>query len=174
MGLIQFDIIRRANSTGYSYGDLVAPSTLNDHVYKCTTPGTSGASPPTWNTGTGSTTSDGSVVWTECNPSGITYAAVLAFTHNPRYGDYRRTRRYVQPIDYSDGGDPYVYDKGLSARNERTLVFDIIPASDLTKLLEFIEIVRGRQPFSTGCPAFSNSCHRGLLPNYDPDNWQST
>jgi hypothetical protein len=53
-------------TTAYSVGDTVLPATPNGHIYKCTTAGTSGSSAPgTWNTGAGSTTTDGTVVWTE-------------------------------------------------------------------------------------------------------------
>ncbi|MBI5523373.1 MAG: hypothetical protein HY910_12150 [Desulfarculus sp.] len=56
---------RWAASTAYALNDLRIPSVPNGHYYKCTTAGTSAASAPTWNTGSGGTTSDGGVVWTE-------------------------------------------------------------------------------------------------------------
>jgi hypothetical protein len=49
----------------YVVGDVVQPATPNSHEYRCTTAGTTGGSEPSWNTGSGSTTNDGSVVWTE-------------------------------------------------------------------------------------------------------------
>lgn len=52
-------------------GSVVKPTTYNYRHYKCTTAGTSGAVEPAWNTDIGSTTADGSVVWT----------AVDALTH---------------------------------------------------------------------------------------------
>jgi hypothetical protein len=52
-------------STEYSEGDYILPTTPNDHVYKCTTAGTSGESEPTWTTTAGDTNSDGTAVWTE-------------------------------------------------------------------------------------------------------------
>lgn len=55
----------RANSTAYSLNDRIRPASANGHWYLCTTAGTSDASPPgTWDT-SGSTTSDGTVVWTD-------------------------------------------------------------------------------------------------------------
>lgn len=54
-----------AAETAYSLGAYCVPSTANDHVYKCTTAGTSGASEPTWTTTAGGTVSDGTAVWTE-------------------------------------------------------------------------------------------------------------
>ncbi len=41
------------------------PTTPNGHWYKVTTAGTTGSSEPSWNTGSGSTTSDGTVTFTE-------------------------------------------------------------------------------------------------------------
>lgn len=56
-------------STPYSTGDYVVgvsfPS-ANAHVYICTTAGTSGSSEPDWNQANGGTTTDNTVVWTEC------------------------------------------------------------------------------------------------------------
>ncbi|PLX46180.1 MAG: hypothetical protein C0609_01210 [Deltaproteobacteria bacterium] len=54
----------RANSTAYSLGDFVQPSTANGYVYKCTTAGTSAGSAPTFPTILGATVTDGTVVWT--------------------------------------------------------------------------------------------------------------
>lgn len=63
-----------AGSTAYAAGDfvradLVSPGagTVYDEVgriFECTTAGTSGGSAPSWDTGVGNTTSDGTVVWT--------------------------------------------------------------------------------------------------------------
>lgn len=60
----------RANSTAYSAGDVRlrqtgAGSENTAGLYlRCTTSGISDASPPTWNTTVGGTTTDGTVVWT--------------------------------------------------------------------------------------------------------------
>lgn len=48
-------------STAYALGDHMKEG---DHTYKCTTPGTSAGSKPTFNTTYGATTSDNTVVWT--------------------------------------------------------------------------------------------------------------
>lgn len=54
-----------AASTGYSLGDIVAPTAPNNYYYVCTTAGTSGGTEPaTWSTTIGGTVSDGSVTWT--------------------------------------------------------------------------------------------------------------
>lgn len=167
MSDIYFDIIRRANSTAYVYGDLVAPATPDDHVYECTDPGTTGGSPPVFNTSpTGATTVDGGVIWTERNPVGIIFAGALTFTSQPKYGDYRRTRKYFQPVNFSAGGDPYVYDKGLAARNNRSLTFTEMLSANLTSLLNFIEIVRGAK-FAFNFYDEAGSAHKSIILNPD-------
>lgn len=52
-------------TTAYSLGAYVRPTVANNHVYKCTTAGTSGGSQPTWPTTAGGTVTDGTAVWTE-------------------------------------------------------------------------------------------------------------
>jgi hypothetical protein len=54
----------RQNSTAYSLGDLMIPATANGYLYRCSTAGTSAASPPTLGTTLGGTTTDGTAVWT--------------------------------------------------------------------------------------------------------------
>lgn len=54
---------QRANSTVYAAGDRVYAATFDGNVYECITGGTSAASPPTFNTNLGDTTTDGSVTW---------------------------------------------------------------------------------------------------------------
>lgn len=143
MGDIVFDITRRADSTEYEYGELVAPATLNGHVYKCTTPGTSGTSVPSWNTGAGSTTTDGAVEWTEANPSGITYSAPLTFQTPPKYEDTPRKRKYSQVIEYAAGGEPYVFTHEAPARQTRELSWSDMVKDDWAGLSDFIDILRG-------------------------------
>lgn len=53
-----------APSHAYALGQVVTPTTPNDHYYQCTTAGTSGSAEPTWPTN-GSTVNDGTVVWTD-------------------------------------------------------------------------------------------------------------
>lgn len=53
------------NTTAYTLGNLIEPTTPNNFIYKCTTAGTSHATTePTWPTSIGSTVVDGTVVWT--------------------------------------------------------------------------------------------------------------
>jgi hypothetical protein len=54
----------RANDTVYGLNEIVEPATPNGYWYHCTANGTSGGSPPSWNTGQKSTTTDGGVTWT--------------------------------------------------------------------------------------------------------------
>ncbi len=53
----------RANSTAYSLGDRVMLGTSDLNVYEVITAGTSAATPPTFNTNIGDTTTDGGVTW---------------------------------------------------------------------------------------------------------------
>lgn len=55
----------RKPSSPYVVGQMVLPDVANGHVYKCTTGGTSAATPITWSTAAGSPTTDGGVTWTE-------------------------------------------------------------------------------------------------------------
>jgi len=138
------DIIKRASLKQYKINALVIPATANGHVYTCTTPGTSGPSEPSWNTGTGSTTTDGTVTWTECNPTGITYTGPLTFQTRPHYGDNVHVRQYAQPIDYSVGGDVYSYDKSAGQiRERREITFQRMLSTDLAALLNFLELICG-------------------------------
>jgi len=52
-------------NTAYVLGETVKPTTDNNHIYECTTAGTSHATTePTWTTTEGGTNSDGTVTWT--------------------------------------------------------------------------------------------------------------
>lgn len=53
----------RANSTAYSLGQIVRPSTSNGYVYQCVVAGTSAGSAPTYPTVIGTTVTDGGVTW---------------------------------------------------------------------------------------------------------------
>lgn len=64
-GLTVTALASAQRSHAYNVGDYVIPATPNSHYYKCTTAGTSGSGVPSWNTGSGSTTADGTVTWTE-------------------------------------------------------------------------------------------------------------
>lgn len=54
--------------TAVSANDTVIPATPNGHMYRCTTPGTTGSGEPTWTTTSGGTVTDGTAVWTEMTP----------------------------------------------------------------------------------------------------------
>lgn len=64
----------------YIVGDIVTPTTRNLHVYRVTTAGTSGASEPTFPTGSGATVTNGTVVFTE-------YGADVVATNKTIYGN---------------------------------------------------------------------------------------
>ncbi|MEV4179929.1 hypothetical protein AB0J28_00600 [Streptosporangium canum] len=54
---------QRANSTAYTVGDVVRPTTGNGYVYQAIVAGTSAGSAPTWPTVIGQTVTDGGVTW---------------------------------------------------------------------------------------------------------------
>lgn len=75
----------------YSVGDVVTPITRNLHRYRVTTAGVSGASEPTFPTGSGATVVNGTVTFTE-------YGADVLATAKVFYGDgthYLRLDPYV-------------------------------------------------------------------------------
>jgi hypothetical protein len=64
-------------------------------------------------------------------------------THNPDYGaGSGRTRRYHQPVDWSDAGGLYSYKKGKSG--EHSLGWNRMPAADLAGLIAFFDAIGGR------------------------------
>ncbi len=58
----------RANTTAYSLGDRVYAATFDGNIYECISAGTTGGSPPTFNTALGDSTTDGSVTWMTLKP----------------------------------------------------------------------------------------------------------
>ncbi len=109
---------------------------------------------------------DGTVVWTEANPSGITYNASLSFQTLPKYEDTPRKRRYVQSIEYAAGGDPYVFTREVPARQPRELSWGDMVKSDWGRLADFIDILRG----ATYTFAFTDedgNTHDALILNSD-------
>ena len=69
----------------------------------------------------------------------------VEFQRNPSVTnkDYQRKWQYLQPQDFADGGDVYIYDKGIAAKNYITLNFRNNPKSDYTNLMTFLGIVVG-------------------------------
>lgn len=144
MADIFFDIIEYATGAAWSYGDLVSPASPNGKVYLCTVGGTSGTAAPAFSTVAGSTVTDGEVEWTEYTPAGSTYSTSLTFAYQPKVeGGYTRHKQYLQPVSYSEGGEVYVYDKGLSAREKREIAINTPSTTEHANINNFIGLVRG-------------------------------
>ena len=149
MSLIYFDIIRIATATSYTYGTLATLPSPNGKVYMCRAAGVSASVLPALTTVSGSTFTDGTVEWLEYTPTGSTYSTTIQFVRNPKYGNVTKNRSYVQTVDYSAGGDAYVYDLGISAINKVEMRWPAQPTTELNNLLDFIGIVRGAKfPFN--------------------------
>jgi len=63
----------------------------------------------------------------------------IQFSRNPSRGDYERRIQFLQPKDFSGGGDWYCYDHGIGAKKYKTLHFRNIPKTDLDNYLKFLE-----------------------------------
>jgi len=165
MADIFFDIIEYATGAAWSYGDLVSPRTPNGKVYMCTVGGTSGTAAPTFSTVAGSTLTDGEVEWTEYTPANSTYSTSLTFAKQPKAnGGYVRHKQYLQPISYSEGGNPYVYDKGLVAREIRNISINTPSTTTLTNLTNFLSLIRGSR-FKFHFSDESGSTHQAIITN---------
>lgn len=67
----------------------------------------------------------------------------VEFSRNPSRGDYDRATKYKQPQDYSDGGDLYIYDKGIAAEGRKYLRWRSISDADYSNFMTFLSIVVG-------------------------------
>ncbi len=68
----------------------------------------------------------------------------VEFTRNPSITGrgLQRKKKYFQPIDYSDGGDVYIYNKGIT-KDFVTLTWNNNAKTDYTNLMTFIGVVVG-------------------------------
>lgn len=77
-------------STAYDAGDIVRPTSADGHIYLCITAGTTGGTEPTWQTGFGENTSDGTAEWVQAGDSYLKFDAANAqwtsSTITARYG----------------------------------------------------------------------------------------
>lgn len=84
----------RQNSTAYTLGQLVRPSTANGYVYQCVVAGTSGGSAPTYPTVIGTTVTDGGVTWLCVGRGYIMFDAA-----DPSWANATITARYAVIYD---------------------------------------------------------------------------
>ncbi len=165
MADIFFDIIEHTTKYGYSYGDLVSPATPDGKVYMCTESGTSGTAAPSFSTVASSTTEDGEVEWTEYTAAGATYSTSVVFSRQPKSErGYVRHKQYLQPMAYSEGGDVYVYDKGLAARELREVSVNTPTTTDFAKLTNFVSLVRGSR-FKFLFSDEAGATHKAIITN---------
>lgn len=68
----------RANSTAYTYGQLVIPASPNGYLYRCVSAGTSGGSAPSYPTTVGQTVTDSGVTWACAGESVSIYSSAAA------------------------------------------------------------------------------------------------
>ena len=112
------DAAARVNETVYALDAYINLATPNDYFYKCTVGGTSAASPPSFGTTVGGTTTDGTVTWTcmglsapvsgtdyEVRPGGIYWATDGKLTDGETY-----------EIDYTYGAEDVVQALASSAK----------------------------------------------------------
>lgn len=136
----------RLNSTAYALGDrVVNASTINYFVFECTTAGTSAATAPTYVTTPGSTTTDGTVVWTCRLPTSWTNATISlnrgmsgAVYGDNVYVDNTITDNYVASTSFAtasgpvkvmsvtSGSSPVTYARGarIQSTNASNLAFN--------------------------------------------------
>lgn len=92
-------------STAYASGDVIIPNAFasTNHIYYCTTAGTSGSTEPTWPTTTAGTVSDGTAVWTEATTYLYTSSNITALEVSTSSTAYAR-----QAITQSQGSSTFV------------------------------------------------------------------
>ena len=67
----------------------------------------------------------------------------VEFSRNPSiHQGLQRHRKYFQPKDFSDGGDIYVYDKGI-VKNFISFSWQNIPTSDYNNFMTFLGVIVG-------------------------------
>jgi hypothetical protein len=65
----------------------------------------------------------------------------VTFSREPDISGYKRKTQFFQPKSFSNGGDLYVYNKGLETKKFRTLFFSDISVDDLANFMYFFESI---------------------------------
>ncbi len=91
----------------------------------------------------------------------------VEFSRNPSAisRDYTRKRQYFQPKDFSDGGDLYIYDKGV-AKNFIDLNWSNIPKTDYNNFITFLGVVVGSK-YNFTFTDFDATTHAARIINSD-------
>lgn len=90
----------------------------------------------------------------------------VEFSRNPSPGDYARKITYMQPKDRANGGDVYIYDKGLDPEHTRKLHWRNIPSTDHAAFLIVLGILKGGL-LSFTFTDFDGSTHTARITNAD-------
>lgn len=97
IGLFKATAGQSPRSTAVTSGQTTVPASVNGHMYRCTTAGTTGSGEPAWPTIPGGTVTDGTAVWTEMSPdfranngnltevSGSSYARVAVVSNTTNW-----------------------------------------------------------------------------------------
>src|SRR4051794_38315542 len=101
----------------YVVGQMIVPNVNNGHIYRCTTGGTSGATPPvSWSTTSAATVNDNGVVWQEAG------SLTAAFDQPDEQVEYAWTSAIAMRgnYDYDQANDSSHYDHGRESTLEST------------------------------------------------------
>lgn len=67
----------------------------------------------------------------------------VEFNRNPSIiNGWKRKRKYFQPVDYSDAGDLYIYDKGEKT-DTLVLTWPNISKTDYNNFITFLDVIVG-------------------------------
>lgn len=127
-------------------------------IFQCTTAGTTGSTPPTWNTGIGDTTTDGTVVWTTV--ASWTRDGVVASVDDELDFGVTFTSEDARDVDGWYQYGEIVFDTGLNAGRAMELAAWVKAGGAVTLKLNFGYPVQVGDKFhlSPGCDKTRTTC----------------